>query len=264
MEEYQKNFAEFLAQSGSLFFGQGLVLKDGRPTPYFVNMGVFNTARQIDTLGAFYAAMINANGFVPAESTSNTPKIDVIFGPSYKGSALAIATALGLYVHFKCDLPVEYDRKEAKTHGDASGGEKMFVNGAFFDGARIFMVDDVATSFDTKYEALEKIAAEARKKGWSLPIVGVGVGVDREQTTALYRTPGDKKTVVIGEKGQDAQAEFIEKTGIPVFSIAGIRDITAFLHQNAIPVKVNGSFRPLDDQVMDTFNRYMETYGVKR
>src|SRR3989339_373771 len=39
MEEYQKKFAKFLANSGALFFADNLTLKDGRPTPYFVNIG---------------------------------------------------------------------------------------------------------------------------------------------------------------------------------------------------------------------------------
>jgi len=40
MEDYQKRFSEFLANSGALFFKEGFILKDGRPTPYFVNSRV--------------------------------------------------------------------------------------------------------------------------------------------------------------------------------------------------------------------------------
>jgi orotate phosphoribosyltransferase len=37
MEEYKKKLATILAETGALFFDKNLVLKDGRPTPYFVN-----------------------------------------------------------------------------------------------------------------------------------------------------------------------------------------------------------------------------------
>ena len=38
MKPYQENLARLLAESGALFFRSGLRLKDGRPTPYFVNL----------------------------------------------------------------------------------------------------------------------------------------------------------------------------------------------------------------------------------
>jgi orotate phosphoribosyltransferase len=41
MEQYQEEFANILATNNILFFEEGLMLKDGRPSPYFVNMGVF-------------------------------------------------------------------------------------------------------------------------------------------------------------------------------------------------------------------------------
>ena len=41
MEDYKKRLARTLAETGALFFDKGLILKDGRPTPYFVNMAMF-------------------------------------------------------------------------------------------------------------------------------------------------------------------------------------------------------------------------------
>ena len=43
MENHVKRLAKTLAETGVLFFDTGLVLKDGRPTPYFVNMAMFKT-----------------------------------------------------------------------------------------------------------------------------------------------------------------------------------------------------------------------------
>jgi orotate phosphoribosyltransferase len=82
MESYKKGFARTLAETGALFFGKDLVLKDGRPTPYFVNMAMFKTGRLSLQIGSFYASMMVSHGLV--EET------DIILGPSYKGSAIAL------------------------------------------------------------------------------------------------------------------------------------------------------------------------------
>ena len=56
MEDYKKRFAMTLAETGAIFFDRGLVLKDKRPTPYFVNMAMFRTGRLSIELGAFFPA----------------------------------------------------------------------------------------------------------------------------------------------------------------------------------------------------------------
>ena len=86
MEDYKKRLAEILAETGALFFDRGLVLKDGRPSPYFVNFGMFRTGRLSMELGSYFADMIVAEGLVN--------KTDIILGPSYKGSAIALATSI--------------------------------------------------------------------------------------------------------------------------------------------------------------------------
>ncbi|MEE9515813.1 MAG: orotate phosphoribosyltransferase, partial [Candidatus Adiutricales bacterium] len=105
MKEYQKEFARLLAESGALFFDKGLRLKDGRPTPYFVNIGLFHTGRYSSLLGSFLAQMIVSLGL--ADQT------DILVGPSYKGSAIAVATSQALWLNHDRDILFEYDRKEA-------------------------------------------------------------------------------------------------------------------------------------------------------
>ena len=59
MEDYQKKFVRLLADSGALFFEDGLKLKDERPTPYLVNIGnISNNAYFARELGNAYARMI--------------------------------------------------------------------------------------------------------------------------------------------------------------------------------------------------------------
>ena len=187
MEEYKKRLALFLAETGAIFFDNNLVLKDGRTTPYFVNMAMFRTGRLSIHMGSFFAGMMMSEGLVK--------DTDVILGPSYKGSAIALATAIALWQEHRIDMAFDYDRKEAKTHGEGSVSKSIFVNNSFFDGCRIFIVDDVATSMRTKFDLLEKIESEARFRGMTFRVVGIGIGLNREQTTAVYDPDG---TVILG------------------------------------------------------------------
>lgn len=251
MEAYKENLAQALAETGALFFARDLVLKDGRPTPYFVNMAMFKTGRLSLLLGSFFAGMMMAGGL--ADNT------DIILGPSYKGSAIALAAAISLWQEYGRDLLFEYDRKEAKTHGEGSVSQSVFVNRTFFDGCRMFIVDDVATSMGTKYELLEKVEEEARVLGIHYHVSGIGIGVDREQVTAVYDRSGN---VIPGERGKDAIQDFVEKSGVPVYAVAGIREIVEFLYREKVPVLINGKKSAIDDETKSSFDSYLEIYGA--
>ena len=250
MEDYKKRLSIMLAETGALFFDKDLILKDGRPTPYFVNLGKLNTGRLFLEIGSFFAEMLVA--------TSLVDTIDVIVGPSYKGSAIASATAAALFHYHGRDLFFDYDRKEAKKHGERSSSAALFVNGTFFNGCRVFIVDDVMTSMETKYEIVEKIVKESHSHGFHCEITGLGIAVDREQTTVVY----DKKgTVVLDKKGSNPIAEFTSRTGIPFFSVAGIREIVAYLYSNKIPLFISGEKRAIDRTTKEEFDKYIDTYG---
>ena len=252
MDDYKKEFAMTLAKTGALFFDKALVLKDRRPTPYFVNMAMFRTGRLSIEMGSFFAGMMMSEELVK--------DVDIILGPSYKGSAIALATSIALWQEHRVDMTFDYDRKEAKTHGEGSVSKSIFVNGSLFDGCRIFIVDDVATSMRTKFELLEKIESEARLKGISYHIIGIGIGLDREQTTAVYDKDG---RVILGQKGENAIQGFVSKSGIPVFSVAGIREVVEYLYKEGIPVMIQGNRTPMDEKTKADFDEYVEMYGVK-
>ncbi len=252
MEEYKKRLAEALAGTGALFFDDGLVLKDGRPTPYFVNLGMFRTGRLAMELGAVFADMMVQQRLAVAT--------DIVLGPSYKGSALALSTAIALYRDHGVDLLFEYDRKEAKTHGEGSKGGGILVNKTLFDGCRVFVVDDVATSMGTKVELMERVWEESAKGGLSIQWIGVGIAVDREQTTAVY---DDKGRAVTEVKGENAIKSFTARTGVPVFTVAGIRDIVNYLFESRTPVRIKGENRPIDSGTKADFDAYLSLYGVE-
>jgi orotate phosphoribosyltransferase len=252
METYKKRLARALAETGALFFDEGLVLKDGRPTPYFVNLGMFRTGRLAMELGATFADMMVQQGL--AEGT------DVVLGPSYKGSALALSTAIALYRDHGRDLLFDYDRKEAKTHGEGSKGGSILVNKTLFDGCRVFVVDDVATSMGTKVELVERVAEEGRRQGTAISWLGVGIAVDREQTTAVYDEAG---RVVPGRKGENAIQAFTARTGIPVYAVAGVREIVGHLFESGTPVRIQGEHRAIDPRTKAVFDAYLDTYGLE-
>ena len=251
MEDYKQRLARTLASTGALFFDDGLVLKDGRPTPYFVNMGMFRTGRLAMELGAVFADMMVRQG--PADET------DIVLGPSYKGSAIALATVVSLYRDHGRDLLFDYDRKEAKTHGEGSKGGGILVNKTLFDGCRVFVVDDVATSMGTKVELLDRVGAEAWNQGLTIHWTGVGIAVDREQTTAVY---DEESRVVAGVKGENAIEAFTTRTGVRVLSVAGIREIVGHLFESRTPVRIRGEARPMDSETKAGVDAYLDLYGV--
>lgn len=251
MEEYKKRLALALAETGALFFEDGLVLKDGRPTPYFVNLGMFKTGRLAMELGATFAAMMVRQGLAEG--------VDIVLGPSYKGSALALSTSIALYRDHGMDLFFEYDRKEPKIHGEGSHKGGILVNKALFDGCRVFIVDDVATSMGTKVDLIDRVEQDSMKSGLTVKWIGVGIGVDREQTTAVYDEKGRPLT---GAGGKNAIEEFTKRTGVPVFPVAGIRELVEYLFESRIPVRIQGEHRAIDRETKAGFDAYLACYGI--
>lgn len=251
LQPLQQEFARFLAETDSFFFRPGLVLKDGRPSPYFVNMGRLCTGRLSFQLGSFFARQLRESGHLP--------EVDIILGPSYKGSAIALTTAINLWLEYRTDRFFEYDRKEFKTYGEASGQKNLMVNNTFFDNCGLWIVDDVGTSMATKYELLEKVDQEARNKNIRVRIVGLCLGVDRQQTTACYDADGK---VILGRKGEDAQRLFSEKTGIPVYALAPISEIVDYLYREQVPVSIDGQRRPIPAAAKKVFDDYLAEYGT--
>jgi len=251
LKSYQQKFARFLAETGSLFFREGLVLKDGRPSPYFVNMGRLCTGKSSFALGSYFVRRLL--------ELNRLTEVDILLGPSYKGSAIAQAMAINLWTDHGKEMFFEYDRKELKDYGEASGQKNLMVNNSFFNGCGIWIVDDVGTSLATKYDLLQKINQEKKQKKISVRVVGLCLGIDRQQTTACYDAEGK---VILGKKGEDAIQKFRETTGVAVYSIAPISDVVDYLFKERIPVQVEGVRQPLPASLKAVFDAYLSEYGT--
>jgi len=182
MQTYKKEFAEFLVRADALQFGE-YTLKSGRISPYFFNSSKFNNGPLIEELGLYYAAAIE----------ENAPNCSLIFGPAYKGIPLCVSAASSLSGRLKKNIGNFFNRKEKKTHPD----QGILVGQLPLAHDSVVMVDDVITDGLTKIESVELIR-ELCKVEFS----GVLVALDRMEKNS---------------QGNDAIAEFQQKTGVPVW-----------------------------------------------
>jgi orotate phosphoribosyltransferase len=190
MHDHQRDFIELCLQRDVLRFGE-FTLKSGRQSPYFFNMGRIDSGAALARLGRAYAAALEDAGVA----------VDMLFGPAYKGIALAAATAIALADHHGRDLPWAYNRKEAKDHGE--GGVLV---GAPLKG-RVLIVDDVMTAGTAVRESLALIRAHGATPA------GVLIALDRQER---------------GQGELSAAQEVARDHGIPVIAIASLADVLAY------------------------------------
>ena len=124
----------------------------------------------------------------------------MLFGPAYKGIPLATAVAIAM-AHKGRDVPLAFNRKEAKDHGE--GGSLI---GAPLRG-RVLIVDDVITAGTAVRESINLI----REAG--AEVCGVLVALDRQER---------------GESGLSATEEITRTHGLPVVSIAKLADLLTY------------------------------------
>ncbi|MBD9537366.1 MAG: orotate phosphoribosyltransferase [Stenotrophomonas sp.] len=196
MSDHRSRFLQLALNADALRFGQ-FTLKSGRSSPYFFNAGRFDTGLALAQLGNCYADAIEASGVA----------YDQLFGPAYKGIPLATAIACE-FSHRGRDLPLTFNRKEAKDHGE--GGSLI---GADMAGRRILIVDDVITAGTAIREALA-IIREAN----GIP-AGIVVALDRQE-------------IASEEDRRSAAQAVAAETGIPVIAVANLADLLAFASGN--------------------------------
>lgn len=199
MPDHRTRFLQAALEADALRFGE-FVLKSGRTSPYFFNAGRFDSGARLATLAACYADALQAAG----------TDFDLLFGPAYKGIPLATALACE-FARRGRDLPVAFDRKEAKAHGE--GGNLI---GAPMDGRRVLVVDDVITAGTAVRHALGLIQAAGGTPA------GIAIALDRQEVVDEAATPRRSAAQAVA----DAHA-------IPVIAVAGLDDLLAFTGETA-------------------------------
>jgi orotate phosphoribosyltransferase len=193
MEQSKRALVELLISEGVLQFGD-FVLKSGRKSPYFFNLGAINSGSAIQALGEAYAETI----------LDCDLDFDTLFGPAYKGIPIAVAAAEALSRQGR-DIGWAFNRKEAKGHGE--GGQ--FV-GASVQG-RMLLVDDVLTAGTALREAAGLIAAA------NGTLAGVVIALDRQELI----------------DGATAVARLAAELDVPVISILTLQDVIEYLDLKA-------------------------------
>ena len=197
MEQYKREFIQFLQGAGVLKFGD-FTAKSGRKIPYFVNAGMIKTGDEIAKLGEFYAKAY-------FDKVGN--KKTVLYGPAYKGISIAVSAAVALSKN-GLDVPFFFNRKEAKDHGE--GG--VFVGYVPQAGEEVVIVEDVITAGTAIRE--------------SMAILGNLEGVKVAATFVMV----DRKEK--GKTEKSAMAEVEEEFGFPVYSVVDVYDIIEYLSED--------------------------------
>ena len=143
--------ANGLLEAGCIKFGE-FTLKSGLRSPIYIDLRqIITYPKLLEQIGAAYLLLLK------------DLKFDRIAGLPY--AAIPIATAISLQGNY----PMIYPRKEAKTYGT-----KAEIEGEYRAGETVVIIDDLATTGGSKFEAIEKLT------GVGLIVKDVVVLIDRQ------------------------------------------------------------------------------------
>ncbi|ODU06931.1 MAG: orotate phosphoribosyltransferase [Rubrivivax sp. SCN 71-131] len=193
-----QEFVRFAVDAGVLRFGE-FRTKAGRLSPYFFNAGLFDDGAKLGALGSFYARRLLRSGV----------EFDMLFGPAYKGITLVAALAIEL-ARLGRNVPLAYNRKEAKDHGE--GGVLV---GAPVRG-RVLIVDDVISAGTSVRESIALITAAGASP------CGVALALDRQE-----------KAVEAGRDADHSAVQYVTRElGLAVCAVATLSDLLQYLAPN--------------------------------
>ena len=226
MDQYKKEFIEFMVDSKVLKFGE-FTLKSGRKSPFFMNAGGYVTGSQLKKLGEYYAKAIHAK---------YGDEFDVLFGPAYKGIPLAVVTAMAYSELYGKEVRYCSDRKEEKDHGADKGS---FLGSKLYDGDRVIMIEDVTTSGESMEETVPKVKGAA-----DVTIVGLMVSLNRME---------------VGKGGEKCALDEVKDLyGFETAAIVDMSEVVECLYNK----EVNGEVL-IDDTLKAAIDAYYEQYGAK-
>ncbi len=224
MEDYKKEFIEFMVDSQVLKFGE-FTLKSGRKSPFFMNAGGYVTGTQLRRLGEYYAKAIHdCYGL----------DFDILFGPAYKGIPLSVATTMAISELYGKDVKYCSNRKEEKDHGDTG----ILLGSKLKDGDRVVIIEDVTTSGKSIEETFPILRAQA-----DVEIVGLMVSLNR-----MEKGTGEKS----------ALDEIKEKYGFGANAIVTMAEVVEYLYNRPY----NGTIY-INDESKSAIDAYYEQYGAK-
>src|SRR5574344_1288487 len=204
MEQYKKEFIEFIVDSDVLKFGE-FTLKSGRKSPFFMNAGAYVTGSQLQKLGEYYAKAIHDR---------YGTDFDVLFGPAYKGIPLAVAATIAFSQLYGKEIRYCSNRKEVKDHGDTG----ILLGSPLKDGDKVVIIEDVTTSGKSIEETFPIIKAQA-----DVEIKGLMVSLNRMEK---------------GQTDKSALAEIKEKYGFDANAMVTMAEVVEYLYNKEYKGKV--------------------------
>ena len=224
MEQYKKDFIDFMVESKVLKFGS-FTLKSGRHSPFFMNAGAYVTGSQLSRLGEFYAQAIHDNF---------GDDFDILFGPAYKGIPLSVATVIAYDKLYHKEIRYCSNRKEAKDHGGDAG---ILLGSEIKDGDRVVIIEDVTTSGKSIEETYPIVTSQGDVK-----VVGEMVSLNR-----MERALDSEKS---------ALDVITAKYGFPARAIVTMKDVVDYLYTP----ENNGI---INEEIKKEIDAYYETWGAK-
>ena len=225
MEQYKKEFIEFMVESQVLKFGD-FTLKSVRKSPFFMNAGAYVTGTQLRKLGEYYAKAIYDNYGLD---------FDVLFGPASKGIPLTVATTMAISELYGKDIRYCSNRKEEKDHGDTG----ILLGSKLKDGDRVVIIEDVTTSGKSIEETYPILKAQA-----DVDVKGLIVSLNRQE---------------VGKSGNKvALDEIKELYGFNTAAIVTMDEVVECLYNKEVKGQI-----VIDDELKAAIDAYYAQYGVK-
>ena len=151
LDDKLSTLADGLLEAGCIKFGS-FTLKSGLQSPIYIDLRqIISFPQLLEQVGEAYLPLLKSLQF------------DRIAGLPY--AAIPIATVISL----RGNYPMIYPRKEVKAYGT-----KAVIEGEYREGEKIVVIDDLATTGGSKFEAIEKLAESG------LVVKDVVVLVDRQ------------------------------------------------------------------------------------
>ena len=223
MEQYKKEFIEFMVDCGVLKFGD-FTTKSGRKTPFFVNTGFYRTGTQLRKLGEYYAKAIKQKFGL---------EFDVLFGPAYKGIPLSVATTMAISEFYDKDIRYCSNRKEVKDHGDTG----ILLGSPLLDRDKVIIIEDVTTAGTSIGETMPILNAQA-----NVQVLGLVVSVDRMER---------------GQGCKSALSEINDNYGITTTAIVTMKEVVEHLYNKPYNGKI-----VIDDNLKKAIDTYYQQYGI--
>lgn len=237
MDEHRRKFLDFAFANGLKVFEDSQddrSLKSGRISPWFLNVGEFNTGRTMVQLSEAYAQTI----------LEARIEVDTLYGIPEKGVGLVGPVASEL-ARLGKDVGWFFDRKLPKDHGEATGKSdfdltKIIVGRVPKEGEAIGQLDDVFTAGNAKYEARERLDSWGK---FSYPLLAIAL--DRQE---------------VGIDGGNSIEKYEKTTGTKVVSVVRATDVSDYLKEQ-LRVAPDTDKEAISRKI-ERLSNYLRVYGT--